>query len=159
MKTVSEHIRRAAAFTAASVSYALLSWIPIAGPAVGGLFMGYKFRGRALDAGLLAGLSAITGAGMNLYALYLFFSPAIAITTPYLLLMGWVFSVYHFANICVFALASSFAFWAASIGSKVGRTIGFEGDVNCGVEYAICPLCGIGKHASAHHCIGCQKRA
>ena len=152
-------LRSIAAVTGGAVLYALLNWIPLAGPFAVGLAVGYVVGGgfkRGLRHGLYGGLigSLILACLLAHYRIL----AAEGMSSLLAFFIAWVLLVWNALGVSLAALGGGFGAVGRDIHSLIPKDIRdnlFPRADGTGVDYTICPSCGQGNVKSASTCVSC----
>jgi hypothetical protein len=154
----SKYAKTALTVAASSIAYAILSWVPFAGPLIVGVFTGYLIGGgfgNGFKAGLLSGCIGTVAAG----AVILYILPGFEYQSPALtLFLVWAFSAFNLVGVAVNSMASGVGAVLVDMQKSIPRNflrLFQNARDDSEVEYRICPACGQGNIFSADTCVGC----
>ncbi|VVB52471.1 Uncharacterised protein [uncultured archaeon] len=154
------HLRRLSTIALGSGLYALLNWVPLAGPAAAGFAVGYLSKGR-LKAAFVDGV--VSGAlGFVLIAATLYhFGAFTGSSIVHVAVLAWLLLMWNLTGILVMGAGAA----VGNITYDTGRMISSflspfaqkqaPEERKFAAEYGICPQCGTGNISENAICETC----
>jgi hypothetical protein len=153
-------LRSILAVIGGGILYAVLNWVPLAGPVAAGLATGYSVGGGFGRGFKHAVYASSAGAVLVAYVLSSYgILDSAALTAPMFLFVTWILIVWNLVGVFLAGIAGGFGAVGKDIRSLIPRNLAkiFVRRSNDGVDYSICPGCGQGNVSSAQTCIGCGR--
>jgi len=159
MKSIAGHVRGLILIAAGGILYVGLNWIPIIGPLLVGLFVGYYGKGSvkaAFDRGIASGLAGSVMVAVILFKANVFQTSGSELALTFM--FAWILFVWNVVGMLFCGLGGAAGAMAGSLNDLYKTITGRynhakpeSGDI----AYRICPKCGAGNLERAMFCSSC----